>query len=396
MALKHAQAKNAKREDRNYKLTDEKGLYLLVHKNGSKYWRMKFRFAGKEKLLALGVFPEVSISQARLERDEARLQISRSIDPSQLRQTKKAELYDSHINSFKAVGNDWFGRMKAGLAESTLKKRKWLLEDKLYPSIGTLPVKEITPPQILRVLRKIEDTGNIETANRAKQVASQVFRYAVAQGISEVDPTRDLKGALSPSKATHFAALTKPSEVAKLIKDIRHYEGTPVVNALLKISPLLFQRPGEIRQMEWNEINFKKAQWEIPEEKTKMRVEHIVPLATQAICILEELKPIISKRSKYVFPSQGNSKKPTSDAAVNKALRLMGYGGDKMTAHGFRAMARTILDEVLEYPPYLIEQQLSHAVRDPLGRAYNRTSHLKQRIGMMQHWADYLDSLMSS
>ena len=238
--------------------------------------------------------------------------------------------------------------MKTGLAESTLKKRKWLLEDKLYPAIGTLPVKEISPPQILRALRKIEDTGNIETANRAKQVASQVFRYAVAQGITEVDPTRDLKGALSPSKARHFSAITKPSEVAKLIKDIRQYDGTPVVNALLRISPLLFQRPGEIRQMEWKEVNFEQAQWEIPEEKTKMRIEHIVPLAKQSIEILEELKPFTFKRSKYVFPSQGNSKKPTSDAAVNKALRLMGYGGDQMTAHGFRAMARTILDEVLD------------------------------------------------
>ncbi|CAA0093256.1 Prophage integrase IntS [Halioglobus japonicus] len=393
MPLTNPGVKNAPIKEKNYKLSDEKGLYLLVHKNGSKYWRMKYRFAGKEKVLALGVYPDVTLKHARIDRDEARLQLSRTIDPSQLKQTLKVERNEAHGNSFKAVALDWFDRNKSTLAAETLKKRKWILEDKLFPTIGTLPLKEITPPQILRTLRRIEDKGNVETANRAKMVASQIFRYAVANGIAEVDPTRDLKGALMASKANHLAALTKPEDVGKLLVDIDNYQGTPIIQGLLKLSPLVFQRPGEIRHMEWSEINFSAGRWEIPAEKMKMGAAHIVPLAKQSLEILEELKPFSEDRGQYVFPAQGKRGRPASDATVTRCLRNMGYSSKQMTAHGFRAMARTMLDEILEYPPHLIEQQISHAVHDPLGRAYNRTSHLQQRKDMMQTWADYLDNL---
>ena len=393
MALTIPEVKNAAYGKDKNKLFDGKGLHLLLHKNGAKYWRLKFRFAGKEKSLALGVYPEISLSEARDLCDEARAELRKGIDPCQLKQATKAERKDAFGNTFEAVGLDWFDRQAPSLAAETLKKRKWILETKLFPAIGSSPIKDITPPQVLRVIRKIEDKGTIETASRAKQVASQVFRYAVAQGLCEQDPTRDLKGALKPTKTNHHAAIIKPSELARLATDIDSYDGTPVVTGLLKLTILLFQRPGEMRQMEWAEIDFENAVWEIPEGKMKMGIAHSVPLPTQALAILDQIKPFTIKRSKYVFAAVGKRNRPASDATVTRALRKMGYGKDEMTAHGFRATARTLLDEVLEFPPHLIEQQIAHAVRDPLGRAYNRTSHLKQRIEMMQVWADYLDGL---
>ena len=394
MALTDTKAKNAQPKNRDYKLSDEKGLYLLVKKSGAKYWRVKYRFAGKEKTLALGVYPEVSLKKARLGRDEARLQLVKNIDPTQLKQSTKAQQIEAHTHSFQSVALEWYTASKSRWAKTTADKQLWMLDKTLFPWLGSLPISQIKPPQILKALRKTESRGAIETAHRAKQVAGQVFRYAVASGIIESDPTRDLKGALAAKKTNHHAALTNPDEVAKLLRSIDSYEGTHIVRTLLALTPLLFQRPGEIRQMEWEEIDFDKKQWEIPAHKMKMGEPHIVPLSKQAITLLKEIHPLTSW-GKYVFSNERNRRTPASDGTVNKALRNLGYTKHQMTAHGFRALARTLLDEILEFEPYLIEQQISHAVRDPLGRAYNRTSHLKQRREMMQKWADYLDSLRS-
>lgn len=392
MPLTELQAKQAQAGAKDRKISDEKGLYLHVTKKGGKYWRMKYRFAGKEKKLSIGVYPDVSLKAARLERDNARMLLNKGIDPGQLKQTKKAQLKEAHSHSFQAVAMEWFTIQKSRWTESTAEKQLWVLEKNLFPWIGSVPIADLRPPDIVKNLRRIESRGAMETAHRAKQVAGQVFRYAVATGLIENDPTRDLKGVLTPKKTAHHAAITAPVEVGNLLRAIDGYEGTHIVRALLAITPLLFQRPGEIRQMEWQEVDFDKKQWEIPGHKMKMGEPHIVPLSKQALKILENIHPLTSW-GQYVFSNERRRKAPVSDGTVNKALRNLGYTKHQMTAHGFRAMARTLLDEVLEFPPHLIEQQISHAVRDPLGRAYNRTSHLPQRKKMMQAWADYLDKL---
>jgi len=392
MPLTELSVKQAKTRNKNYKLSDSKGLYLLVTTNGTKCWRLKYRFAGKEKVLALGVYPVISLKQARLDSDAARFDLNKGIDPSQAKQLHKAKLKESQTNSFQAVAMEWLNRTKTHLAVITAEKRLGILEKNLFPTIGSIPISDLKPPHIFKALKRIESRGVVETAHRARQIAGQIFRYAVTIGLIESDPTRDLDGALTPKKTRHHAALTDPKEVGNLMLAIEQYQGTPIVCALLTISPLLFQRPGELRQMEWKEIDFDKCQWEIPAHKMKMREPHIVPLSKQAIAILKDIEPLTSWGN-YVFPNESKRKTPVSDGTVPKALRSMGYGNSQMTAHGFRAMARTILDEVLEFPPHLIEQQISHSVRDPLGRAYNRTSHLPQRKKMMQVWADYLDSL---
>lgn len=395
MSLTEVTAKNAKPADRDYKLSDEKGLYLLVKMNGAKYWRVKYRFARKEKTLSLGVYPEISLKKARQDRDEARLQLSRGIDPSQLKQSRKSQLIEAHAHSFQGVAMEWFNTTRPRWTKATADKQLWILEKNLFPWLGTLPISDIKPPQVLKALRKTESRGAIETAHRAKQVAGQVFRYAVAAGIIDSDPTRDLKGALATRKTRHHAALTDPVQIGELLRVIDGYEGTYIVRTLLALTPMLFQRPGEIRQMEWTEIDFDKKLWEIPAHKMKMGEAHIVPLSRQAIALLKDIQPITGW-GQYVFSNERRRRNPASDGTVNKALRNLGFTKHQMTAHGFRAMARTLLDEVLEYPPYLIEQQISHTVKDPLGRAYNRTAHLPQRKKMMQAWADYLDVLKTS
>lgn len=394
MPLTNTKIKNAKPRPRNYKLGDEKGLYLLVTPAGAKYWRVKYRYAKKERTYSIGVYPEISLKEARTRCDEARKELSQGIDPSQAKQSRKIEKERAHNNSFRAVALDWNSRKGRNLSPATLKKRMWILNNHIFPQIGSLPISEITPPQVLRALRKIESRGTLETAQRAKQTASQVFRYGVATGVCDTDPTRDLLGALTPKKINHHAALTNPDDVGELLGKIKSYSGSIVTCSLLRLSPILFQRPGEMRKMEWAELDLESKRWEIPAEKMKMGIPHIVPLPKQAMKILNDLFALTGRR-KYVFTSNSNPKRPVSDGTVNKALRIMGYSGNQMTAHGFRAMARTILDEVLEFAPFLIEQQISHAVRDPLGRAYNRTAHLKQRTVMMQRWADYLDQLVS-
>jgi integrase len=392
MGMTNTGAKQASPRDKDYKLSDEKGLYLLVKKNGRKYWRMKYRYASKEKLLSIGVYPEVSLKEARQKRDDARKLLADHIDPSDNKQNLKRSRHEAAANSFEIIALEWFTKEKPIWSPAHIKKQIWLLEKNLFPYIGSEPISNITPPILLAALRKIESRGANETARRARQVASQVFRYAVATGRAEHDPSPDLKGALQTPKTKHFAAITDPKKIGPLLLALEGYEGTQTVRAALQIAPMVFTRPGELRQMEWDEIDWDQAEWRIPEHKMKMKQAHIVPLCRQAIEVLEE-QHLFTGRWQYVFPSERSKQRPMSENAINGALRRLGLSKEEMTGHGFRAMARTLLDEVLEFPHHLIEHQLAHEVRDPLGRAYNRTTHLKQRRDMMQKWADYLDSL---
>lgn len=377
-----------------YKMSDGLGLYLEVQPTGSRYWRFKYLFAGKQKRIALGVYPEISLKAARDATLEYRLKLRNNIDPAQERKQEKLFRKVSTENNFEAVGNEWLEKEKDGWSENHFNRSQSLFKNHLVPWLGVRPVSEITAPELLAVLRKIESRGILETADRTKTLAGQIFRYAIQTGRAERDPSQDLKGALKTPKTKHLAAIIEPKEVGKLMRAIDSYHGTPIVEAALKISPLLFQRPGEIRTMKWDDIDFEKAEWRYIVSKTK--TSHIVPLSQQALEILKGLEPITRKRSIFVFPSPRGPRRPLSENGVRVALRAMGYTNDQMTPHGFRAMARTLLDEELGYRVDWIEHQLAHAVRDSLGRAYNRTSHIDGRRQMMQGWADYLDALKSS
>lgn len=392
MPLTAQEVKNKKPKDKQYKVSDEKGLFMLVHPNGSKYWRLNYRYGGKQKTLALGVYPETSLAEARTKRDTARQQIQNHIDPSDIKRARKITKNESQNNSFKAIAIEWFTQKREGWSESHCIRVSRILDKEIYPILGNRPISEITAPELLACLRRPESRGVLETAKRAKQIAGQVFRYAVAIGKAERDPSADLKDALATPQKTHFAAVTDPQQVGELLLILDDYKGTPEVAAALKLAPLLFCRPKELRHMEWDEIIWDKQEWHIPGEKMKTKQDHIVPLCTQAIHILENLLQLTGKRQ-YVFPSQRSPKRPMSDNAVLSALRRLGIPKEQMTGHGFRAMARTLLDEELNYRIEWIECQLAHAVKDVNGRAYNRTTYLRQRKDMMQHWGDYLDEL---
>lgn len=375
-----------------YKLSDSHGLFLLVNPKGAKYWRYKYRYGGKEKTLALGVFPEVSLKDARVAHQEARAKLDKGLDPGQERRIEKLTRNLAAADSFKAVALEWFDKVMPDKSESYRVRTRRILEKDLFPVLGQRPVGAIKPPEMLAALRRIEARGANDIAHRAKQTAGQVFRYAVATGRAERDPSADLKGALAPRNKKHHAAITDPAAVGRLMVAIDGFAGTPIVKTALQLSALLFQRPGEIRAMEWAEINWEQARWEIPAEKMKMRTPHVVPLCRQALELLEELH-LLTGRGRYVFPSARGASRCISENTVRIALRTMGYDKETMTAHGFRAMARTILDEVLGCRVDWIEHQLAHAVKDANGRAYNRTAHLEGRGQMMQQWADYLDQL---
>ncbi|MCP5191186.1 MAG: integrase arm-type DNA-binding domain-containing protein [Pseudomonadales bacterium] len=384
--------RKAKPGEKPVKMTDEKGLFLLLTPAGGKLWRLKYRYMGKEKLLALGAYPDVSLAEAREKRDAARKMLANEIDPGAHRKITRTMKAEQAANSFEAVAREWFAKYAptwaAGHADKIIRR----LERDLFPWIGGRPIAEVTAPELLAVLRRIEERGAVETAHRAKQNAGQVFRYAIATGRAERDPSVDLRGALTPWKPQHYPAITDPKEIAPLLRAIDGFTGTLPVKTALKLAPLLLVRPGELRQAEWAEIDLEAATWNIPGEKMKTRAHHLVPLPVQALKALLELQPLTG-RSRFVFPGVRDHAHPMSENTVNMALRRMGYPKEVMTGHGFRAMARTVLDEVLGYPPHIIEQQLAHAVRDPLGRAYNRTAHLQQRREMLQAWADYLDKL---
>ncbi|MBX7229996.1 MAG: integrase arm-type DNA-binding domain-containing protein [Burkholderiaceae bacterium] len=373
------------------KYSDSGAMYLLV-KAAGKYWRMNYRFAGKRKTLALGVYPEVSLARARKRRDAARELLAEGIDPNKAKRQEKQNKAYAAANTFEAIAQEWLIKTEANRKQSTQTKVQRWLEKNVFPYIGTFPISNLGPRDILEVLRKVEARNAIDSAHRIKQIIGQIFRFAVATGSVERDITTDLRGALSPVSSTHFPAITDPKEVGHLMRSIFAYEGHPYTIAALKLAPLLFVRPGELRTAEWAEIDLQAAQWRIPASKMKMKVDHLVPLCTQALDILRNLHSLTG-HGRYLFPSLRTGERPMSENTLNAALRGMGYSKEVHTAHGFRAMARTILDEVLGERVDLIEHQLAHAVKDPNGRAYNRTAHLPARIKMMQRWGDYLEGV---
>jgi len=392
MPLTDAAVRQAKPRDKDYKLADGGGLYLLVKTTGGKYWRLKYRVDRKEKLLAMGVYPDVTLAYAREKRDEARKTLVQGLDPGVVRKAIKTAKGEKAANSFEVVAREWFEKMKPTWADTHSEKIIRRLEVDVFPWLGDRPIADITAPEILTVLRRVEERGVKDTPKRVAQNCGQVFRYAIATGRAERNPVPDLRGALTTAKTKHFAAITDPKIIGKLWLDIKNYKGMFVTRCALQLAPLLFVRPGELRQAEWGEFDLEKALWSIPKERMKMKQPHLVPLPRQAVEILRDLHALTG-RNRYVFPGVRSHDRPMSENAINAALRYMGYAKEEMTGHGFRAMARTTLDEVLGHRPDIIEHQLAHAVRDPLGRAYNRTKHLAERQVMMQDWADYLDKL---
>ncbi|MFP6829553.1 MAG: integrase arm-type DNA-binding domain-containing protein [Gammaproteobacteria bacterium] len=390
MPLTHALISTIKPTNRTQRLFDGSGLYLEVSPSGAKYWRQKYRYKGKEKRLAHGVYPDISLKQARERRDTAKRLLANDIDPGEHKKSLKAAAITGNENSFEVVALEWHAKQIVRWSEVHAVSIKRLLDRDIFPWLGKHPVAEITPPQLLVVVRRIENRGAIETAHRALSNCGQIFRYGIATTRCQRDPSSDLKGALTPVKHGHFAAITEPKRIGELLRMIDGHQCTLVVSCALKLSPLLFLRPSELRKCKWQDINLSTKELRFVVSKTQEPL--IVPLSKQAIAILEELKPL-TENGEFVFPNARSRKRPMSNNAVLGALRSMGIPKEEMCGHGFRAMARTLLDEVLGERPDIIEHQLAHAVRDPNGRAYNRTAHLPERRQMMQRWANYLDNL---
>ena len=393
MSLSDTKIKNAKPQEKTYRLYDERGLYLEVSPKGGKWWRFKYRFRGKEKRISLGTYPDTKLAKAREKRDEARTLVSEDIDPSQHKKAHKAAQANLSANSFELVALEWHSKKSPTWSQIHADNIMGRLKRDVFPWLGQRPIAEITAPELLQVIRRIEDRGAHETAHRVLSNCGEVFRYAIATGRAERDVAADLRGALQPAIKKHLAAVTEPKRVGELLRMIDGYQGTLTVRCALKLAPLVFVRPGELRTAKWEDINLDQAEWRFIVSKTK--TQHIVPLSNQAVAIIRELHPLTGQRE-FVFPGARSPKRPMSNNAILSAMRRMEIGKEEMSGHGFRAMARTILDEVLEVRPDIIEHQLAHQVRDPLGRAYNRTAHLPERRKMMQEWADYLDSLRES
>lgn len=374
------------------KLADGGGLYLLINPNGGKWWRLKYRYGGKEKLLSLGTYPDVSLREAREKRDEARQQLRNDIDPGANRKALKAAESPEVVDSFEVIAREWFSKNVDNWTKVHADKLKRRLEKDVYPWLGVRPIADITTQELLKALERIQERGAIDTARRAQQSCAQIFNYAIITGRATHNPAANLRGALRVAKQTHHAAITDPKQVGVLLRAIDAYQGTFVGRSALRLAPLVFVRPGELRHAEWSEIDLDSAEWSIPASKMKMREPHLVPLSKQAVEILSDLHRITG-RGKYVFPSNLGGDRPMSENTILKALRKMGFENEEMSGHGFRAMARTLMDEELGVRVDLIEHQLAHAVRDPNGRAYNRTKHRVERRKMMQDWADYLDNL---
>ena len=390
MPLTEIAVRNAKARAKPVRLFDSGGLYLEIAPSGGKWWRFKYRFTEKEKRLSLGVYPEVSLKAARAKRDEARRLLADGIDPSEHRQQSKSALAKG-ANSFETVAREWFAKFSENWVDTHSTKIIRRLERDLFPWLGARPINSITAPELLSALRRIESRGALETAHRAMQNCGQVFRYAVATGCAERDPTGDLRGALPPVKEKHHASIRDPKAIGALLRAIDGYEGSLVTKCALRLAPLLFVRPGELRKAEWTEFNLDAAEWRIPAERMKMREQHIVPLSTQAVAILRELHALTGAR-RYVFPGARSSSRPMSENTVNAGLRRLGYAKDEMTGHGFRSIASTLLNEQ-GWHRDAIERQLAHAERDNVRAAYNFAEHLPERRKMMQAWADYLDGL---
>lgn len=390
MPLTDLEVRLAAPREKTYRISDGRGMYLEVAPTGGKYWRLKYRFNTREKRLALGVYPDVTLAHARRKRDEARAMLADGIDPSQAKKEKKRLAQLSSANTFKVVALDWFERQAPRWTDSHSEKIMGRLMKDAFPLLGPRPIAEITAPEVLEVLRRAELRGANDTAHRLHQTCGQIFRYAVATGRAMRDVSVDLRGALRPNTHTHFAALTDPDKVGEMLRALDGFTGTSVVGAALRLAPLLFVRPGELRQAEWSQFDLDRREWRYIVSKTK--TEHLVPLATQVVGILRELH-VLTGKWRFVFPGR-DRRKPMSAAAINAALQRLGFDTKtEITGHGFRAMARTILHERLRFPAEVIEHQLAHRVPDMLGTAYNRTRFLDDRVKMMQAWADYVDRL---
>jgi integrase len=400
MTLTAIAAQKARPREKPYKLAAGGGLYLEVMPTGAKYWRWKYRHVGKEKRLALGVFPEVSLAQARAKRDEERARLREGNDPLTHRKAKKLAARFGAENSFETVAREWL-ETKAGewVPEHYLKVKAWL-EQHVFPSIGPKPPAELEAPEVLVMLRRLVARGTLNTAGRVRETVSAVFRFAIATGRAKRNPAADLRDALPRADSRNFAALTEPDDVAGLLRAIEGFQGSAVTLAALRLSPLVFQRPGELRTMEWADVDFEAAEWRIPARHRKLRKAakenprtppHIVPLSKQAVAILRELHALTGKR-RFVFPGVRDPRRPMSENTVNGALRRLGYTKEQMTGHGFRHMASTRLNE-LGWNPDAIERQLSHRDRDEIRGTYNLAQYLDERRKMMQAWADYLDTL---
>jgi integrase len=392
MGLTAVAIKAAKGREKPYKLTDSDGLHLLVLPSGGRYWRINYRYLGKQKTLALGVWPDVELADARAKRDGARRLLAKGCDPAEQVKLDKITASVAAANTFKAVAEEWYAKAeKEGLAPATLNKIRWLLTF-AYASFGNRPIADISPHELLAVLRKFEVRGKHESAKRLRSTCGQVFRYAIATARANRDISADLRGALISVKVTHRAAVTTPTEVGALLRVIDGYEGHAVTLTALKLMPHLFVRPGELRHAEWNELDLEKAVWTIPAHKMKMRRAHSVPLSRQALTIIAGIETD-ARLSPLLFPSLRSAKRPMSENTINAALRRLGYAQDEMTGHGFRAMASTLLNEMGKWNPDAIERQLAHADTNAVRRAYTRGEYWNERVAMMQDWSDYLDQL---
>jgi integrase len=390
--LTDTQIRQAKGTGKVQRLWDERGMYLEITPPGGKVWRFKYRINGKEKRLGLGRYPETGLKQARERREEARKLLADGIDPSLYRQAQKAAEVARTESTFEAIAQEWFKRFSPGWAASHSKVVIGRLEKYVFPMLGKRPIVEITAPELLAVIRNIEALGALATAHRTKSICGQVFRYAISTGRADRDPSADLKGSLPSPQGGHFAAITNPQRLGEILRMFDAYKGRAslTVSCALRLMPLVFVRPIELRKARWADIDLVKAEWRFSVSKTQ--TDHIVPLSRQAIAILKEAQPLTGHRE-WVFPGMSAQSRPMSETAILSALRAMGLDRTEVSGHGFRATARTLLDEVLRYRPDLIEAQLAHKVRDPNGRAYNRTTYLDERCEMMQQWADYLDEL---
>ncbi len=388
--LSDAKVRTVKPTKKPKKLYDGGGLFLLVTPSGGKLWNFKYRFEGKERKVAFGQYPDISINEARQRREQARTLLGNGIDPSATKKAQKTAA-TQETETFEIVAREWHIKFSPSWAPSHANKIIRRLELYVFPWIGSKPIKAVTAPELLTVLRRIEAKSILETAHRTKQICGQVFRYAVATGRAERDPTGDLRGALPPANSKHMATITDPKEIGGLLRAIADYRGSIVTRCALRLAPLVFVRPGELRKAEWREINLETAEWRIPAEKMKTKAPHIVPLSRQASTVLQEINPLTG-HDRYVFPSPRTNKRPMSDNAVLAALRRMGYTKEEMSGHGFRSMASTLLNEQ-GWNGDAIERQLAHVERNSVRASYNYAEYLPERREMMQAWADYLDQL---
>jgi integrase len=390
--LTDTKIRNARPKAKPYKLFDERGLFLLVYPNGRRGFRFRYRYGGREKLLSFGSYPDTTLKLARQKRDDARQLLAANVDPSAVRQSEKL----AQADTFEAIAREWLaagcpGGKGKGVNDGTAEQLRHRLTKYIFPYLGRWPITDVSAPELLKVLRRIESKGTFETAHRCRSLCSRIFRYAIATGRAERDAAADLQGALTPTRTQNFAAITEPKRIGELLRAIDSYQGQPAVIAALRLAPFVFVRPAELRGAEWREVDLDAAEWRIPAERMKMGRPHIVPLSRQAVAILEELQPITG-HGRLLFPSLRSSERPISENTINAALRRLDFGQDEMTGHGFRTMASTRLNE-LGYPPDVIELQLAHADTNKVRAAYNRAERMAERRKMMQAWANYLEGL---